>query len=340
MKRDKMFNTELHYSKIGIGTYLGDLNESVDDKIYDVIIKAIDSGINLIDTAPNYRCERSEEIIGKVITQANREDLIISTKIGFLPFHKDNPKDYNKYFQNRFIDSGIVNSDGIYGDWQSFHPDYIEWQLNESLQRLNTDYIDIYYLHNPDELLDFINLEKFYSIMLDAFQFLNKMIVSGKIKYIGISTWNGFLREKNRLDLNKIIAISKDALNSDKFKFIQVPYNLAMTDYLTNKTQVDIKNNKNCSLMYLAEVNNIDVMTSAPLYHGKLIAIELPESLKNMFYDVKTNAEISLKFSISNPGSNSILVGVTDLSHLREIISILDKDLISPNDYSEILMGK
>ena len=166
------------------------------------------------------------------------------------------------------------------------------------------------------------------------------MILSGKIKYIGISTWGGFLRKKNSLDFNKIISIAKGILDSDKFKFIQVPYNLAMTDYLTKKTQFDIKNNKSCSLIYLAELNNIDVITSAPLYHGKLISIELPDKFKNIFYDVKTNAELSLKFSISNPGSNSILVGVTNLSHLQEIISVLDKDLIHINDYSKILMGE
>ena len=67
------------------------------------------------------------------------------------------------------------------------------------------------------------------------------MIILGKIKYIGISSWNGFSRLKNRLDLNKIIAISKNVLNTDKFKFIQVPYNLVMTDYLIKKTHL-IKN--------------------------------------------------------------------------------------------------
>jgi len=335
-----MLNTDLHYSKVGIGTYLGDLSESVDDKIYNVIIKAIKNGINLIDTAPNYRCERSEMIIGKVVSDSNRKDLIISTKVGFLPFKQQEPENYNKYFQDRFINSGIINTSDIYGDWQSFHPDYIEWQLNESLNRLNTDYIDIYYLHNPDELLDYISLDKFYSIISNAFEFLNKMILLGKIKYIGISTWNGFLKNENKVDLNKIISIAKNTLDSDKFKFIQVPYNLAMTDYLTKKNQIDSKNNKNCSLIYLANSYNIDVMTSAPFYHGKLINIDLPEKIKNMFYNVKNNAELSLKFSLSNPGSNAVLTGVTNTSHLQEIISVLNKDLIDIKEYSKILMRK
>ena len=145
---------------------------------------------------------------------------------------------------------------------------------------------------------------------------------------------------KKKIKLINIYLPNGNPIDTDKFKFIQVPYNLAMTNYLTKKTQFDIKNNKSCSLIYLAEQNNIDVITSAPLYHGKLISIELPENLKKIFYDVKTNAELSLKFSMSNPGSNSILVGVTNLSHLEDIISIADKDLIHINDYSKILMGE
>ena len=334
-----MSNTDLKYSKIGIGTYLGDFNQIVDKKIYDVIFEAIKNGINLIDTAPNYRCERSEEVIGNVVSNVNRAELVISTKVGFLPFSKEEPKNYEKYFLKRFIDSGIISIDNVYADWQSFYPDYIDWQLTQSLKRLNTDYIDIYYLHNPDELLDCMGIDKFYSIITDAFKFLNKMINLGKIKYIGISTWNGFLREKNKLDLNKIIEISKNILDTDKFKFIQIPYNLGMIDYITQKKQFDLENNKDCSLIYLANFYNLDIITSAPFFHGKLIDIDLPDKIKNNFLNTKSNAELSLKFALSNPGSHAVLTGVTNLTHLEEIISILKSDMISIDDYLKIIKG-
>ena len=269
-----MFNTELHYSEIGIGTYLGDSNEVIDDRLLKVIEGAILKGINLIDTAPNYRCERSEKVIGSILNKIDRSKIVLSTKVGFLPFEKKEPQHYDQYFKDRFINSGIINIDNVYGDWQSFHPDYIEWQLNESLKRLNTDYVDIYYLHNPDELLEYIDIDKFYSIIYDAFTFLDKMIKVGKIKYVGISTWNGFLDNELKIDLNKIIDISNNALSSSRFKFLQVPYSLAMTDYLLKKTQTNLSDNKKYSLMHLANLNNIDVITSAPLYHGKLIEIE------------------------------------------------------------------
>jgi predicted aldo/keto reductase-like oxidoreductase len=71
-----------------------------------------------------------------------------------------------------------------------------------------------------------------------------------------------------------------------------------------------------------------------------LIEIKFPKTLKNILNDTTTNAELSLRFSMSNPGSNSILLGVTDLSHLDEAISLLGKDLIHIDDYSKILMGE
>ena len=90
--------------------------------------------------------------------------------------------------------------------------------------------------------------------------------------------------------------------------------------------------------MHLANLYNLDVITSAPFHHGKIIEIKLPDKIKNMFEDVENNAELSLKFCLSNPGSNSTLTGVTNIEHLMENISILNKDLIDINQYLKIIM--
>ena len=166
------------------------------------------------------------------------------------------------------------------------------------------------------------------------------MINLGKIRYLGISSGSGFLNYKTKLDLNKIIELSSSVLKSDRFKFLQVPYNLIMPDHLTKKTQLNLEKKTNCSLMYLAAKKGIDVITNAPLQHGKLVSTNYPDELKKMFKNSKTNVDLSLKFSLSNPGSNSTLIGVTNKLHLDEIISILRTPLISLDDYSTILGAK
>ena len=110
-------NSNLKYSNLGIGTYLGDINKKIDKKIYKVLISSIENGINLIDTAPNYRCERSEKIVGRLVKNVRREKLVICTKVGFLPYSDVVPANEKLFFTNKFIKSKIINPKNIYGDW-------------------------------------------------------------------------------------------------------------------------------------------------------------------------------------------------------------------------------
>ena len=70
-----------------------------------------------------------------------------------------------EYFQTRYIDAGIVKSEWVVGDWQCYHPEYLEWQFNESLQRLQRRTIDIFYLHNPESMILCLEMESFRQTM-------------------------------------------------------------------------------------------------------------------------------------------------------------------------------
>src|SRR5580658_10051179 len=87
----------LAVSSLGLGTYLGNHDET-DDKLYIEAIKtALTSGINLIDSAINYRCMRSERNIGQALRELvqegriAREEVVICTKGGFIPFDGEPP---------------------------------------------------------------------------------------------------------------------------------------------------------------------------------------------------------------------------------------------------------
>ena len=92
----------------------------------DVVRKAIDNGITLIDTAFIYGPKRSEELVGEVVKEYPREKVRIATK-----------------------GSHVIKDNGDVV--QNNQPDYLKQQVEESLERLQVDYIDLYYIHFPDE---------------------------------------------------------------------------------------------------------------------------------------------------------------------------------------------
>ena len=122
MQYKRLGNSGLKVSRIYLGTnnFGGQVNEENSLKIAK---KAMDLGINLIDTANVYTNGRSEKIIGKAV-KGYRDEIIIATKVG--------------------LDVGEgVNRGGL-------SRKHIMWQINKSLERLRTNFIDIYYLHRYD----------------------------------------------------------------------------------------------------------------------------------------------------------------------------------------------
>src|SRR5215469_8813536 len=74
----------LSVSSLGIGTYLGKADDATDSTYTDALIAAGQSGINVFDTAINYRNQRSERYIGAAMQQLQRDEIVICTKAGFL----------------------------------------------------------------------------------------------------------------------------------------------------------------------------------------------------------------------------------------------------------------
>src|SRR6056297_1173157 len=75
-------------SSVGIGTYLGDPTDAVDDRYHAALVTALEHGVNLVDTAVNYRCQRSERVVGRALSDADvdRDEVVVATKGGFVPF--------------------------------------------------------------------------------------------------------------------------------------------------------------------------------------------------------------------------------------------------------------
>ena len=128
MRMNRLGNSDLVVSAVGAGTWAmgGDFFGAIDDKkCIDSLCASLDHGVNLIDTAPIYGKGHSETLVGQAI-KGRRDKVVLCTKVGLL---FDDPK-------------------GRQG--KCLQPDSIEYEIEQSLRRLGTDYIDLYQIHWPD----------------------------------------------------------------------------------------------------------------------------------------------------------------------------------------------
>ena len=110
----------LNVSSLGIGTYLGQPDDKTDNSYAASIIAAVANGINVIDTAINYRFQRSERSIGAALKQLaqkgfSRDEFVICTKGGYLTPDSSMPSEPNEYFYREYIQPGIFKPDEIVG---------------------------------------------------------------------------------------------------------------------------------------------------------------------------------------------------------------------------------
>ena len=164
-------------SSIGIGTYLGQPSDLADKAYAACVAASVKRGINVIDTAINYRFQRSERSIGAAIKHLReegyaREEFVICTKGGYLTPDGAMPSDPNDYFYREYIQPGILTPNDIVGGSHCMTPRFLENQLGRSLKNLGVDCIDVYYLHNPESQLGEIPRPDFYERVRDAFIFL------------------------------------------------------------------------------------------------------------------------------------------------------------------------
>ncbi len=230
MRYTMLGKTELKVSQATIGTWAiggagwGDVNKK---ESMEAIETMIERGVNLIDTAPFYGLGESEKIVGEVIRD-KRDDIVLLTKAG-----------------TGWDEKGVPFKRS---DYKSILKD-----CEESLQRLKTDYIDLYLIHWPDEVTP---IEE----MMDA---MNKLKQDGKIRFIGASNFS-----------------KEEVLESEKyvsFDVLQHPYSMIAQDFR--------------ELLTWAHKNNIGTMSYGSLGAGILTGSirEMPkfseDDMRLNFYD-------------------------------------------------------
>ena len=184
-------------SSIGIGTYLGNRDAQTDANYIEAIEKFVQSGGNVIDTAANYRFQKSERNIGEALKNLRekgfeRDELLICTKGGFLPFDGEPPRSVESYFEENFVKKGIASFEDLVGGSHCMTPEYLQSQIDQSLANMQIAGIDVFYIHNPESQLAAVDKYTFEARLAKAFEKLEENRANGKLKFYGAATWNGF----------------------------------------------------------------------------------------------------------------------------------------------------
>lgn len=319
----------LQLSSIGIGTYLGEADDQDDERYTATLTRAIGVGINLLDTAINYRCQRSEMNICKAVHSllrdghVARDEIVICSKGGYIPLDRHSPAnraEYQKYVQREFYAQGVMTPDDVVAGGHCLAPGYLSHQLARSRANLGMQVIDVYYVHNPEQQLEVVEREAFLERIRKAFALLEERVAHGEIGRYGCATWNG-LRvppgDPGHLSLADLVTAATDVGGKDhNFRVIQLPINLAMMEAIRQPTQ-RLHGDRTVTVLEAAREFGLGVVASATLLQSRL-ASGLPAQLRDVFPALTTDAQRALMFTRTIPGVNSALVGMKSMGHLDE----------------------
>src|SRR5947207_5113633 len=154
-------------SSIGLGTYLGKEDAATDGGYEESIAVALASGVNVFDSAINYRGQRSERMIGRALALAfaeghgARDEVFVSTKGGYLPHDSEDPREARRYILETFVESGLAPRSEIVSGGHCLAPAYLRDQIDRSRANLGLETIDLYYLHNIEAQRTAVDAGKF-----------------------------------------------------------------------------------------------------------------------------------------------------------------------------------
>ena len=282
MKYRKLGKSELMISEIGLGCM--SIPSQDESRSVSIIHRAIDLGINYFDTADLYDRGANESIVGKAL-KGNREQVILATKVG------------NQW------------KEGESGWHWNPTKEYILKAVDESLKRLQTDYVDLYQLHGG-------TIEDPMDETIGAFEYLKAV---GKIRYYGISS----IRPN----------VIREYVKRSNMVSVMVQYSLA-----DRRPEEEILN--------LLLENDIGVLARGSLAQGMLVdkpgkdylghtAADMEKArsvIASLVNDNRTAAQVALRFVIDSPSIASAIVGISRSEQLHEIARTMESGELSAEE--------
>jgi aryl-alcohol dehydrogenase-like predicted oxidoreductase len=303
-------------SSVGIGTYLGRDDDRTDAAYEEALRRALQLGINVVDSAINYRNQRSERAVGRALRAGivPRERVVVCTKGGFLPFDSVRPRDPRSFIEETYVRPGLLRWDEVVDGVHSLSPRFLADQIDRSRRNLGVATIDLYYLHNPETQLGEVARDEFLRRLRGAFAELERACDEQRIAAYGTATWNGYRvagDDEEYLSLDEVLECAREAAGGQhRFRAIQLPFNLEMDE------AASLANQRGRTLLDAARDEGIAVFASAPVLQGRLAHLSPAE--RERLSRLSTDAQRALQFVRATRGITCALVGMKSVAHVEE----------------------
>ncbi len=298
-------NTGVKVSPLCLGAMMfGAWGNTDHDDSVAIIHRALDAGINFIDTADVYSRGESEEIVGKALAGGKRDNVVLATKV-----HGTMGDDPNEFGNSRR---------------------WITREVENSLRRLKTDWIDLYQIHRPELDTD----------IDDTLGALSDLVQAGKVRYIGSSTfpasqiveaqWVAQLRGRERFRSEQppysilIRSIENDVLPTcQRYGMGVIPWSPLAGGWLSGKWRLDAPEDQLKSRRSAMMASRYDL--SIP---GNQRKLEAADALAKLAEESgMTLIEMALAFVIRHPAVTAAIIGPRTMEHLESQLTSADIDL-------------
>ena len=331
---------QLRLSNVGMGTYLGAPDDTTDRAVEGAITESVRRGVNVIDTAINYRSQKAERAVGRALAglvkdgAIPRDGIFLCTKGGYVTDDADAGTEFWAHVKEQYTDTGIVKPGDITPGYHCMTPRYLADQLDRSLANLGVRCIDLLYLHNAIEGQAGVPRDTFMEQLAKAFAMYEQRRKEGKITYYGMATWECFRVPKSdprHLALEDVVRMARDAGGDGHgFKFIQLPFNMHYDQALLSKCQP--LGGKMVPPLEAASALGLGVFTSVPFMQGRL----LQPGVMPEFGSLQPPAR-ALQFVRSAPGVLAPLVGQKSQKHIDENMGIMGVPPMEPDEFAGLV---
>lgn len=335
----------LHLSSIGLGSYLGSVDDASNRAYEEATLAALESGVNVLDTAINYRGQQSERDLGRAVKRFGRRDeVFVATKGGFLTAEPEPGEDPARSVRRMFLESNLLEAGDVAGGIHAMAPAYLRHEIDRSRRNLGLATIDLYFVHNPETQLHAgVPRATFEVRLAAAFEELERACDAGMIRLYGLATWEGVrvpAGAREHLDLARVLELAAEARaavggprTQHHFGAIELPLNLAMPEALVTPTQD--RAGDAVPALEAARAAELIVFASASLLQARLLG-RLPPFVREALH-AADDVQAALEFARSSPGVTTALVGMGRPDHARANASAMTARPVQPGGVAALL---